>query len=233
MNKSCFSEIEAFMLSRMKDAAHDPQHVYRVLYAALDIAKREDGVDYDILIAACLLHDIGREREYENPMLCHAKEGGDMAFEYLTSIGWPPDRAEHVRACVASHRYRSVNPPDGMEAKILFDSDKLDATGMIGIARTLFYQGHENIPVYEVDANGNVLEGESAGEESFFTEWNFKLKKLYGMFYTKRGTELAAERGKSAETFHSDLFNEIITNNRSGRAALETALENDARGGIS
>lgn len=40
------------MLSCMKDSAHDKEHVYRVLYTALDIAEQEEPVDYDILIAA-------------------------------------------------------------------------------------------------------------------------------------------------------------------------------------
>ena len=51
--------IEAYMLSCMRDSAHDREHIYRVLYAALDIASFEEPVDSDVLIAACLLHDIG------------------------------------------------------------------------------------------------------------------------------------------------------------------------------
>ena len=46
--------------SCMGDSAHDKEHIYRVLYSALDIAQGEAGVDYDVLIAACLLHDIAR-----------------------------------------------------------------------------------------------------------------------------------------------------------------------------
>ena len=64
--------IEAYMLSCMRDSAHDREHIYRVLYAALDIASFEEPVDSDVLIAACLLHDIGRREQFENPALCHA-----------------------------------------------------------------------------------------------------------------------------------------------------------------
>ena len=45
------------MLSCTEDSAYDKEHIYRVLYNALEIAKTENNVDYDILIAACLLHD--------------------------------------------------------------------------------------------------------------------------------------------------------------------------------
>lgn len=60
MNKETYCLLENFMLSCMEDAAHDKEHIYRVLYNALEIAKTEDKADLDILTAACLLHDIGR-----------------------------------------------------------------------------------------------------------------------------------------------------------------------------
>lgn len=61
MKKKEFEEIEAYMRQCMFAGAHDCEHVYRVLYAAMDIAAEETAVDYDVLIAACLLHDIGRQ----------------------------------------------------------------------------------------------------------------------------------------------------------------------------
>ena len=57
----------------MSDAAHDKQHVYRVLYNAVEIAKTERGANYDVLIAACLLHDIGRKEQFEDPSKDHAE----------------------------------------------------------------------------------------------------------------------------------------------------------------
>ena len=61
MTKETFEKITNYMRSCMTDSAHDPQHIYRVLYSALQIAQTEEAVDYDVLIAACLLHDIGRK----------------------------------------------------------------------------------------------------------------------------------------------------------------------------
>lgn len=62
-----YEKTEAYMLSCMNDSAHDKEHVYRVLYYALEIAKQEPDVDYEILITSCLLHDIGRKEQFENP----------------------------------------------------------------------------------------------------------------------------------------------------------------------
>jgi uncharacterized protein len=57
----------AFMHACMKDGAHDKQHIYRVLYYCLDIAKSH-ALDKDALIAAALLHDIGRGAQFKNPL---------------------------------------------------------------------------------------------------------------------------------------------------------------------
>lgn len=81
MKKETYIFLENYMLSCMVDSAHDKEHIYRVLYNALEIAEHEADVDYDVLICACLLHDIGRKEQFENPKLCHAQVGAAMAKE--------------------------------------------------------------------------------------------------------------------------------------------------------
>ena len=49
-----------------------------------------------------------------------------------------------------------------LEARILFDADKLDVTGAVGIARTFLYQGHEGIPLYLLGPDGRVSGGAGA-----------------------------------------------------------------------
>ena len=79
MKREIYETLEQYMLSCMEDSAHDAQHIYRVLYNALLIAKEEEGVDHDVLLAACLLHDIGRKEQFADPALCHAAVGSDKA----------------------------------------------------------------------------------------------------------------------------------------------------------
>ena len=67
MNRETYCLLEEFMLCSMDDAAHDKEHIYRVLYNALEIAKTETDVNYDVLIAACLLHKKGSRNNKENP----------------------------------------------------------------------------------------------------------------------------------------------------------------------
>ena len=96
MDVNSFRKIENYMLSCMEDSAHDKEHIYRVLYNALEIAKSEADVNYDILIVASLLHDIGRKEQFENPNLCHAMVGGDKAYRFLLENGFAEEFSSQV-----------------------------------------------------------------------------------------------------------------------------------------
>ena len=221
-----YNEIENYMLSKMQDIAHDQHHVYRVLYAAIDIAKSIDETDKDVLLAACLLHDIGREKQFANlDNICHAKIGGKMAYEFLLSRQWPIQKALHVKECIAAHRYRSDRAPKSIEAKILFDADKLDASGAIGIARTLIYEGQVMEPLYILSENGTIIaDGGGAEISSFFQEYNYKLKNVYDSFFTDRARAIALNRQRTAVDFYNGLFKEITQNYENGRNHLDALL---------
>ena len=148
MDRKTYSLLENFMLASTSDSAHDREHIYRVLHSALAIAKTEENVDYDILLAACLLHDVGRPEQFENPQLCHAEVGSEKAYTFLLQNGFTEDFAAAVRSCILTHRFRISRPPQSIEAKILFDADKLDVTGAMGIARTLQYKANTLEPLY-------------------------------------------------------------------------------------
>lgn len=200
---------EEYMLTSLHDSAHDSEHVYRVLHVALDIAAYETGVDMEILTVSCLLHDIGRKEEREDPQLCHAVVGADKAFRFLQQHNWETERAARGRDCIAQHRYRNNNRPDRIEAKILFDADKLDAAGAVGIARTLIYKGMISEPIYTLKPDGTVSDGDGDVRPSFFKEYKSKLEKLYDNFYTERGRALALSRKAAAESFYNSLLEEV------------------------
>lgn len=220
-----YKEIENYMLNQMRDSAHDMNHVYRVLNSALDIANHIDAVDMDVLLAACLLHDIGREKQFANLELCHAQIGGEMAYEFLLSQNWSSQKSLHVKECISTHRYRDDNPPQSIEAKILFDADKLDASGAVGIARTLIYTGQISEPLYILDEGGSiVIDGGGAEISSFFQEYNYKLKKIYNYFYTDHAQEIAAARQKAAVDFYNSLYGEVAGNYEDGLSSLNALL---------
>lgn len=225
MKKEIYSLLEKFMLSCMEDSAHDKEHVYRVLYNALEIAKTENNIDYDVLIAACLLHDIGRKEQFENPSLCHAMVGSNKAYHFLIENGFETNYANHVKHCISTHRYRKNNLPQSMEAKILFDADKLDVTGAMGIARTLIYIGIVSEPLYSLLPNGMVSDGENDNMPSFFQEYKYKLEHLYSVFYTKKAAEMAKERQKIAVDFYNSLYHEASSSYQNGKNELNKQMD--------
>ena len=224
MNKETYLKAEKYMLSYMNDGAHDEQHVYRVLFIALAIAENYT-VDFDVLIASSLLHDIGRKSQFKDPNIDHAVIGSDMAYEFLKEQGWSNDKATHVKDCIKTHRYRKNSQPNSIEAKILFDSDKLDVTGTIGIARTLAYKGIVSEPLYTIGKNGEILDGKDDKEPSFFQEYHYKLKRIYDNFYTERAREIAKSREGIAKLFYESMLSEVKETYELGERQLDKVLE--------
>ena len=224
MNRQRYKQIEHYMLSCMADSAHDREHVYRVMHTAMLIASDEETVDWDVLICASLLHDIGRPEQFADPSLCHAKVGGEKAYRFLLEQGYCEEFARNVRHCIEAHRFRTDCQPQTLEAKILFDADKLDAAGALGIARTLLYQGHEGTPIYSLRKDGTVSDGTGDEEDSFFREYKFKLEKLYGQFYTKQGSALARERQQAAADYYQALLRESRESRQGGKLVLDRVI---------
>jgi len=224
MDKITYSGLEAYMQTCMADSAHDKEHVYRVLANAMVIAEKEPDVDMDVLICACLLHDIGRADQLRDPTLCHAQVGADRAYEYLLDSGFSEPFARHVRSCIQTHRFRKNAPPESLEAKILFDADKLDVVGAIGVARTLVYKGTVCSPLYTRRPNGTISDGREDRDPSFFQEYCFKLEKLYDRFYTETGRELALQRRQAAVSFYENLYAEVAELDERGKEHLAQYL---------
>lgn len=229
MTRETFALLEKYMLSCAGDAAHDGEHVRRVLYLALEIAETEEDVDRDLLIAACLLHDVGRPEQFADPALCHARVGGEKARRFLLDHGFSQDFAARVGDCVRTHRFRSDDPPGSLEARILFDADKLDVTGAVGMARTFFYAARVGQPLYTLLPGGTVSDGsaeEPEGVHSALREYKVKLENIYGSFLTRRGGELARQRQAAARSIYENLLSEIREPYDTGGSLLGRYIEN-------
>ncbi len=225
MTTTEFETLENFMLENMCDSAHDKDHIYRVLYVAMDIARHENNVDYDVLITACLLHDIGRIDQFKDPTLCHAKVGAKKAFKFLIAQGYGEEFSRKVKACIKAHRFRSKHPPVTIEEKILFDADKIDTTGTLGIARTLIYKGQVGDPLYSTNANGEISDGTKDTQPSFFQEYKYKLEGIYSKLFTLRGREIAASRQRSAIDFYNAMLYEVSDVYNKGMVLLAESVD--------
>ncbi len=126
-----------------KDPGHDCLHAMRVRDNGLYIVEREGG-NREIVELAALLHDIGRESALEKN---HAASSANLAVTILKKYGYPPEVIEAVQHCILVHSLE-MGEPETLEAKILFDADKLDFCGPIGLARLFITCGAEKRAIY-------------------------------------------------------------------------------------
>jgi len=143
MNDEFFEKLRVKVLPYFEkcNPAHDVSHTDRVLNLALKIGEKE-GADLEILKIACLLHDVARhEQDDSKGVICHAERGGEMAREILGELNYSEDKIGKVVHCIETHRFRKGHAPESIEAKVLYDSDKLDGIGAIGIGRSFSFSG--------------------------------------------------------------------------------------------
>ncbi|MFC1645426.1 HD domain-containing protein [Patescibacteria group bacterium] len=219
MNKYT-DEIKEFVRSEMQCSAHSLDHVMRVYSLCLNLVEGE--VDLEVLEASALLHDIASDREQcdKTGKTDHAIEGAKIAETFLRSIDFPKEKINHVKNCITSHRYKTNNEPKTIEAKILFDADKLEAIGAIGIARSYAWIGSNDACIYkEVDDIGEYarenLSGRIGGriqdksKHSVQIEHEVKTKFLLKKLYTKKAKEIGEERMIFFENFLKRLEKEV------------------------
>jgi uncharacterized protein len=129
-----------------EDAAHDYDHIVRVMALADTIQAREGG-DLPIIWAAVALHDIGqaRERRYGGD---HAQLGAEMAADLLNGTQFPQEAISMVQQAIRDHRMTGSAVPQSLEGRILYDADKIDSLGATGIGRLYCITGRYNQKVY-------------------------------------------------------------------------------------
>ena len=129
-----------------EDAAHDYDHLLRAM-ALADTIQAHEGGDQPTIWAAVALHDIGQTRERHHGG-DHAQIGAAMAAELLTNTLFPQESIPAVQQAIRDHRMTGGTIPQFLEGHILYDADKLDSLGAVGIARLYCITGHYNQKVY-------------------------------------------------------------------------------------
>ena len=79
MDIELYNQIEQYMENCVKETAHDRNHIYRVLNNCLIIAQKESNVDYEILMTAVLLYDIGRDGKVKK----HNEIDAELAYDFF------------------------------------------------------------------------------------------------------------------------------------------------------
>lgn len=190
---------------------HDWDHTVRVLRNAWELMRREkcDSVDLGVVELAVLLHDVARPKEMKEGRhkLCHAQEGARMAPEFLRACGVPEELYPSIVQCIRTHRFRSNDRPESLVARIVFDADKLDALGAVGVARAFYYAGHIGSRLH--NTREEALHAEDHTEnDTAFREYLVKLSKVPAQMLTESGRCMAYERLETTMRFFEALNRE-------------------------
>lgn len=191
---------------------HDFSHVERVLAIAERLAA-EEGADLFVVRMAALLHDIGRGLE---PRIGpdpdrHEELSVELARPFLESLGLEPPLIERILSAVLQHRHRRGREPASVEAACLYDADKLDSLGAVGVARAYLWLGEHGRSVhYRPESWAGVDPSNNATEhDSLQREWEIKLSGLKDRLYTASGRAIAAERHERMRRFLEGLELEV------------------------
>ena len=203
------TEDEAREYYRGAESGHDFDHVLRV-YALAERLARTEGADLEIVRAAALLHDIARADEDAAGSGDHAQMAAERARALLLARGVTADRADAVAHAIAAHRFRGSTPPQTLEAKILFDADKLDSIGAIGIARAYAISGVLNQRLWsEIAPDTVATRDQHNSDHTAAAEFVVKLSKVRERVHTATARQIADERHAYMAEFFARLGREV------------------------
>jgi len=185
--------------------SHDWDHTLRVHRLCRRIGTAE-GADLLVTEAAAYLHDIGRgHQDRTNGTLCHAEKGAAMAREMLKAYPLTDNRRENIIHCIAAHRFRRGDTPRTVEASVLFDADKLDAIGAVGVARAFLFAGELGARLHSPEVDVAQAPAYSI-DDTGYREYVVKLSRIRDRIITVTGRRLADERHR----FMAGFFDRFI-----------------------
>lgn len=215
LDSAYLSESQAQQLYQQGDAAHDFDHVQRVAHLAVRIARAE-GADAEVVLLAALLHDVPVNHHVTvldaTVRAAHHHAAADFARQYLTQRGMALKRIDNVVHCIAAHRFRDQSlQPQTLEAKCLYDADKLDSIGAIGVARAFAFAGAHSNRLW-IEPWATAPPGEAKPSGANYTpvhEFVYKLQRLLATLHTPTARQIGEQRHAFMVTFYEQLDAEM------------------------
>ena len=125
------------------DLAHGFEHVQRVYHLALYLAEQEQADGFIVGMAA-LLHDLGRTTR--GPTRSHTEHSAKLAKQLPVSYDLPSETLQAILHAVLAHGYHHGIEPATLEARVLYDADRLDSLGASGVMRWAMTMKHGRWP---------------------------------------------------------------------------------------
>ena len=190
---------------------HDFAHTQRVMINADILLTSNPDADANTVRLAALLHDIARPEELQaKGKICHAEYGAKMARKLLIEYNFnDPVLIKRVKNAILRHRFRRNHPPQTLEEQIIYDADKLDSIGAVGIGRAFYFAGREGAKLHN-SANAALNSAAYSRDDSAYREYLVKLRHIPERMLTEAGRELATERATFMDHFFQRLNHEIF-----------------------
>ena len=191
-----------------KNSSHDLDHTMRVYNMCIYIGKKE-WADLEILEIASLMHDIWRPKQHETKgRICHAEYWAILTKKILEDLWLEKEKIDHVVDCISTHRFRKWNNPETLEAKILFDADKLDSIWAVWIWRAFMYANEVGARLHNDKDTNLENTKEHSSEDTAFREYMFKLIKVKNKLFTQTAKNMAKKKHKTMVRFFDSLNEE-------------------------
>jgi HD superfamily phosphohydrolase YqeK len=130
------SEKDKAHLNRyLLDDVYRWKHTIRVAQFGKIIAENEM-VDIEMIVAACLLHDLAWFDTNADNSREHGRIGAEQARPFLKDLGYEQEQVEIICYAIATHV--DEENPGSLEAKILSDADNIDRFGPYRILQWCF-----------------------------------------------------------------------------------------------
>ena len=191
------------------ESSHDLDHTLRVFRNAELLLKEFPDANSEAVRLAALLHDIARpEEDAGQGGCCHAELGAELAGKILRASGVDANVTAIAVNAIKRHRFRKGEAPDTIEAQILYDADKLDSLGAVGLGRAFLFAGHCNARLHNTESEALAAPAYSK-EDTAYREYLVKLRFIPEKMFTESGKKIAVKRLQFMENFFSALEEEI------------------------
>ena len=163
-------------------SGHDFFHIQRVVQMAKHLAKKQN-IDNKKLLLLSYLHDV------DDPKMVGNSQGSSRALDIMKTCKIEEVLAFNIQSEISKMSYsahQAGSRVESIEAKIVQDSDRLDAIGAIGIARAFTYGGSKRRVMFEGSFN----------DETSIAHFYRKLLHLEQLMNTKQAKKIAKKRTK-------------------------------------
>jgi uncharacterized protein len=189
------------------DGSHDISHLVRVWNNVRAIMADEGGEPL-ILTASAILHDCVVIPKDSSLRSRASNLSAQKAAGILRALGWDANAIVGVWHAIEAHSFSAGIRPTTLEARILQDADRLDALGMVGVARCFHVGGQLGRSLYD-PFDPAALHRTPDDTRYTIDHFRTKLFKIADDFQTATGARLAKSRRDRLQRFFDEFIEEV------------------------